>query len=97
MEVDTQWTVNCTLDGLFPAAEAEVILTLAEKKLDSTSLYGKDSVLATANVKANSQKEGIQQLACVVTLGDRDQKREENVVFYSKSRWGGAFQRRGQC
>ncbi|XP_032739853.1 intercellular adhesion molecule 1 isoform X1 [Lontra canadensis] len=83
VEVGTQWTVNCTLDGLFPAAEAKVILMLAEKTLDSTSLYSKDSVLAMANVKANSQEEGIQQLACVVTLGGRDQKREENVVLYS--------------
>ncbi|XP_045846968.1 intercellular adhesion molecule 1 isoform X2 [Meles meles] len=83
VEVGTQWTVNCTLDGLFPAAEANVILTLAEKKLNSTSLYSNDSVLAMANVKANSQKEDTQQLACVVTLGGRVQKKEEDVVLYS--------------
>ncbi|XP_019657489.2 intercellular adhesion molecule 1 [Ailuropoda melanoleuca] len=83
VEVGTQWTVNCSLDGLFPAAEAEVHLTLAEQKLHSTPLYGKDSVLATAIVKANAEEEGTQQLACVVTLGGQDRKRKDNVILYS--------------
>lgn len=96
VEVGTQWTVNCSLDGLFPAAEAEVHLTLAEQKLHSTPLYGKDSVLATAIVKANAEEEGTQQLACVVTLGGQDRKRKDNVILYSKSRRGGASKGWGQ-
>ncbi|XP_027439285.1 intercellular adhesion molecule 1 [Zalophus californianus] len=83
IEVGTQWAVNCTLDGLFPAAEAKVSLMLAEQKLDSTSLYSKDSVLATANVKANAAQEGTQELACVVTLGGQDRIWKEDVTLYS--------------
>ena len=90
VEVGTQWTVNCSLDGLFPAVEAEVHLTLAEQELHCTPLYGKDSVLAMASVKANAEEEGTQQLACVVTLGGQDRKWKENVILYRKSRWGGA-------
>ncbi|XP_064427414.1 intercellular adhesion molecule 1 isoform X2 [Mirounga angustirostris] len=83
VEVGTQWAVNCTLDGLFPAAEAKVSLTLAEQKLHSTSLYSKDSVLAMANVEANAAEEGTQELACVVTLGEQDRMWKEDVTLYS--------------
>ncbi|XP_035975505.1 intercellular adhesion molecule 1 [Halichoerus grypus] len=83
VEVGTQWAVNCTMDGLFPAAEAKVGLTLAEQKLPSTSLYSKDSVLAMANVKANAAEEGTQEVACVVTLGEQDRMWKEDVTLYS--------------
>lgn len=85
VEVGTRWMVNCSLDGLFPAAEAEVHLTLAERILQPTSLYSKDSVLATANVETKAGEEGTQRLACVVILGGRDVKVEENVTLYSFS------------
>nr|XP_035975506.1 intercellular adhesion molecule 1 isoform X2 [Halichoerus grypus] len=86
VEVGTQWAVNCTMDGLFPAAEAKVGLTLAEQKLPSTSLYSKDSVLAMANVKANAAEEGTQEVACVVTLGEQDRMWKEDVTLYNGPR-----------
>ena len=84
VEVGTQWSVDCTLDGVFPASEAQVHLALAEERLHSTVLYKKDSLSATANVKANPEDEGTQQLWCEVTLGDENRRWQENVTFYSK-------------
>ncbi|CAK7292610.1 Intercellular adhesion molecule 1 (Fragment) [Vulpes lagopus] len=83
VEVGTQWSVDCTLDGVFPASEAQIHLVLAEERLPSTVLYNKDSLLATANVKANPEDEGTQQLWCEVTLGDKNRRWQENVTFYS--------------
>lgn len=83
MEVGTQWPVNCTLDGLFPASEAQVSLTLEGQRLESTIKYSKDSLWTTAWVKVTPGEEGIKQLTCAVILGNKSRKTWENVTFYS--------------
>lgn len=83
MEVGTQQHVNCTLDGLFPASEAQVHLVLEDHRLETTVEYNKDSLLATACIKANTEEEGTQQLTCTVTLGNQSQWTLENVTIYS--------------
>lgn len=84
MEVDTQQHVNCTLDGVFPASEAQVHLVLEDRRLETTIEYNKDSLLATACIKANTEDEGTQQLTCTVTLGNHSRSTLENVTIYSK-------------
>lgn len=83
MEVDTQQHVNCTLDGVFPASEAQVHLVLEDRRLETTIEYNKDSLLATACIKANTEDEGTQQLTCTVTLGNHSRSTLENVTIYS--------------
>lgn len=83
MEVGTQQHVNCTLDGLFPASEAQVHLVLEDRRLETTVEYNKDSLLATACIKANTEDEGTQQLTCTVTLGNQSRRILENVTIYS--------------
>lgn len=84
MEVGTQRLVNCTLDGLFPASEAQVHLALEDQRLEPTIEYSKDSLWATAWVKVTPEEEGIQQLTCAVILGNQNQRTREKVTVYSK-------------
>lgn len=84
MEVGTQLPVNCTLDGLFPASEAQVYLVLEDQRLEPTVKYSNDSLCATALVRVNAGEEGIQQLKCTVTLGNRSRSTRENVTIYSE-------------
>lgn len=84
MEVGTQWSVTCSLDGLFPASEAQVHLALEDQRLEPTIKYSEDSVSATALVEAAPGEEGVQQLTCAVTLGNQSQRTRENVSIYSK-------------
>lgn len=83
MEVGTQRLVNCTLDGLFPASEAQVHLALEDQRLEPTIEYSKDSLWATAWVKVTPEEEGIQQLTCAVILGNQSQRTQEKVTIYS--------------
>ncbi|XP_036985015.2 intercellular adhesion molecule 1 [Artibeus jamaicensis] len=83
MEVGTQSLVNCTLDGLFPASEAQVYLTLKDRRLEPTVKYSSDSLCATALVRVNAGEEGIQQLRCTVTLANQNRRTIENVTIYS--------------
>lgn len=83
MEVGTQSPVNCTLDGLFPASEAQVYLALEDQRLEPTVKYSNDSVCATALVRVNAGEEGIQELKCTVTLGNQSRSTRETVTIYS--------------
>ena len=53
VEVGSRWQVKCTLDGLFPASDAEVYLLLGDQKLESNITYNSDSVLAKAWTEEN--------------------------------------------
>ncbi|XP_040305783.1 intercellular adhesion molecule 1 isoform X1 [Herpailurus yagouaroundi] len=83
VEAGTEWPVNCTMDGLFPASEAQVRLELSGRNLHPTVTHNNDSLLATAHDKANMEEEGTQQLSCVVTLGHQSRSWQENVTIYS--------------
>lgn len=76
--------MNCTMDGLFPASEAQVRLELSGRNLQPTVTHNNDFLLATAHDKANMEEEGTQQLSCVVTLGHQSRSWQENVTVYSK-------------
>lgn len=84
--MDTQWSVTCTLDGLFPVSEAQVHLALEDQRLKPRIKYNKDSLLATALVEVTPREEGIHQLTCAVTLGNQSRRTRENVTIYSKWR-----------
>lgn len=84
MEVGTEQPVNCTLSGLFPAAEANVHLALGDQRLYPTVIHEEDFLSASALVKANAEEEGTQQLTCVVMLGNLSRRTQEQVTIYSK-------------
>ncbi|XP_057565473.1 intercellular adhesion molecule 1 isoform X1 [Hippopotamus amphibius kiboko] len=83
LEVGTRWLVNCTLDGLFPASEAEVYLALGDHRPNLTVTYSDDSVLAQAWVMGNVEDEGTHNLKCEVNLGDQSRRSLEDVTVYS--------------
>lgn len=83
LEVGTQGSVNCALDGLFPVSEAQVHLALEDQRLKPTIKYSKDSLLATAVVEGTPGEEGIHPLTCAVTLGNQSRRTRENVTIYS--------------
>lgn len=83
MEVGTEQPVNCTLSGLFPAAEANVHLALGDQRLYPTVIHKEDFLSASALVKANAEEEGTQQLTCVVMLGNLSRRTQEQVTIYS--------------
>ncbi|XP_028355460.1 intercellular adhesion molecule 3-like [Physeter macrocephalus] len=82
-EVETSWPVDCTLDGLFPASEAQVQLALGDQMLNATVVsHGGDTLRATATAKA--EQESTQEIVCNVTLGGESRETRENVKAYSK-------------
>ncbi|KAL4828670.1 hypothetical protein H8958_015209 [Nasalis larvatus] len=83
LEVDTQETVVCSLDGLFPVSEAQVYLALGDQKLNPTVTYGNNSLSAKASVKVTAEEEGIQRLLCSVMLGTQTQETRQTVTIYS--------------
>ncbi|XP_004442677.1 PREDICTED: intercellular adhesion molecule 1 [Ceratotherium simum simum] len=82
-EVEREQLVECTMDGLFPASEAEVHLGLGDRRLQPTVTYKGDSFSATALVKAHAEEQGPQKLVCEVMLGDQTRTTREKVTFYS--------------
>ncbi|XP_062967221.1 intercellular adhesion molecule 1 [Cynocephalus volans] len=83
LEVGTKLTVLCSLDGLFPASEAQVHLALGDQRLNPKITYNKDFLVAMASVKGKAEDEGNQQLKCVVTLGTQSQQTGQPVTIYS--------------
>nr|XP_055094188.1 intercellular adhesion molecule 1 isoform X2 [Symphalangus syndactylus] len=83
LEVDTQGTVVCSLDGLFPVSEAQVHLALGDQRLDPTVTYGVESLSAEASVSVTAGEEGTQQLLCAVILGNQSQETRQTVTIYS--------------
>ncbi|XP_036170636.1 intercellular adhesion molecule 3 [Myotis myotis] len=86
LEVGTSQAVNCTLDGLFPASEAQVQLALGDQMLNATvESYG-DTLTASTTATATAELEGAQEIVCNVTLGGESQETQENLTIYSF--WG---------
>ena len=76
VEVGSRWPVKCTLDGLFPASDAEVYLVLGDQRLETSIAYHDHSVLAEAWIEGNEEEEGTTSLKCSVSLGMRSRRRE---------------------
>ncbi|ELK28696.1 PREDICTED: intercellular adhesion molecule 3 [Myotis davidii] len=86
LEVGTSQAVTCTLDGLFPASEAQVQLALGDQMLNATVKRYGDMLTATATATATAELEGAQEIVCNVTLGGESQETQENLTIYSF--WG---------
>ena len=83
VEVGSRWPVKGTLDGLFPAWDAEVYVVLGDKRLETIITYHEYSVLAEAWIEGNEEEEGTHSLKCSVSLGNEIRKTRESVIFYS--------------
>ncbi|XP_008848281.1 intercellular adhesion molecule 5 [Nannospalax galili] len=83
LEVGLEKPVNCTLDGLFPAPEARVFLSLGDQKLNPDVILNQDSLVATATAIASAEQEGARQFICNVTLGGESLETQENVTIYN--------------
>lgn len=86
LEVGTSQAVTCTLDGLFPASEAQVHLALGDQTLNASVVSHGDTLKATATATAGAELEGAQEIVCNVTLGGESQEAQENLTIYSF--WG---------
>uniref|UniRef100_G1PKC0 Intercellular adhesion molecule 3 n=1 Tax=Myotis lucifugus TaxID=59463 RepID=G1PKC0_MYOLU len=86
LEVGTSQAVTCTLDGLFPASEAQVHLALGGQMLNATVESNGDKLTARATATASAELEGAQEIVCNVTLGGESQETRENLTIYSF--WG---------
>lgn len=82
--------MSCTLDGLFPASEAGVYLSLGDQRLQPAVTFDGDSLVATAIATPSAEQEGTRQLMCSVTLGGESRETQENLTVYSKGIEGGA-------
>ncbi|CAO2635929.1 Intercellular adhesion molecule 1 [Lemmus lemmus] len=85
LEVGTKREVLCSLEGLFPASEAQISLELAGHTLTSKSRNHRDLVSATALVEVTAELEGTQQLRCVLELADQTRRAERTLSIYSFS------------
>ncbi|XP_058584060.1 intercellular adhesion molecule 3 isoform X2 [Neofelis nebulosa] len=86
LEVGTTWSVNCTLDRLFPASEAQVQLALGNQMLTPAVESHGDTITATATVTASAEQEGAREIVCNLTLGSDSREARENLTIYSF--WG---------
>lgn len=76
--------MSCTLDGLFPAPEAGVYLSLGDQRLHPDVTLDGDNLVATATATPSAEQEGVTQLICSVTLGGESRETQENLTVYSK-------------
>ncbi|XP_016009022.1 intercellular adhesion molecule 3 isoform X2 [Rousettus aegyptiacus] len=82
LEVGTSRPVDCTLDGLFPASEAQVQLVLGDQMLNSSVSSQGDTLTATATATANTE-EGAREIVCNVTLGGESRETRQNLTIYN--------------
>ncbi|XP_050626353.1 intercellular adhesion molecule 3 [Macaca thibetana thibetana] len=83
LEVEKSWPVNCTLDGLFPASEAQVYLALGDQMLNATVMNHGDMLTATATATARADQEGAREIVCNVILGGERLEARENLTVFS--------------
>ncbi|XP_004399058.1 PREDICTED: intercellular adhesion molecule 3 [Odobenus rosmarus divergens] len=83
LEVGTTSSLNCTLDGLFPASEVQVQLALGHQTLNSTVESHGNTITATATATASVGQEGTQEVICNMTLGSDSREARENLTIYS--------------
>ncbi|XP_033055314.1 intercellular adhesion molecule 3 isoform X2 [Trachypithecus francoisi] len=83
LEVEKSWPVNCILDGLFPASEARVYLTLGDQMLNATVMNRGDMLMATATATARADQEGAREIVCIVILGGERLEARENLTVFN--------------
>ncbi|XP_037674414.1 intercellular adhesion molecule 3 [Choloepus didactylus] len=82
LEVGMSRAVSCTLDGLFPASEAQVRLALGDQELNPEVVSQRDTLKATATATARADQEGAGEMACIVRLGGESRKIQQNVTVH---------------
>ncbi|KAL1782680.1 Intercellular adhesion molecule 1 [Sigmodon hispidus] len=85
MEVGTLHKVFCSLEGVFPASEAQIYLELGNRILTAKSTNHGNSVSATASVEASAELEGTQELRCVLELADQMITAKRTLSIYNFS------------
>ncbi|XP_057624907.1 intercellular adhesion molecule 1 [Chionomys nivalis] len=83
LEVGTKQKVLCSMEGLFPASEAQISLELGGHTLTSKSTNHRDLVSAMALVEVTAELEGTQQLLCVLKLADQTLRAQRTLSIYS--------------
>ncbi|NP_998981.1 intercellular adhesion molecule 1 precursor [Sus scrofa] len=83
VEVGTPVSVNCSLDGLFPASEATVHLARGDHRPPLTITHNGDSLLAKTWINGTEKEQGTQYLVCEIMLADEKVVTKKNVTFYS--------------
>ncbi|XP_032107721.1 intercellular adhesion molecule 3 isoform X4 [Sapajus apella] len=83
LEVETSCPVDCTVEGLFPASEAQVHLALGDQVLNETVTNHGDMLTATATATARADQEGARQIICNVTLGGERLEARENLTVFN--------------
>ncbi|XP_004378609.1 intercellular adhesion molecule 3 [Trichechus manatus latirostris] len=81
LEVGKEFTVDCSLDGVFPVWKAQVHLALGDQMLNLTVLRHRDAFTATAMATTREEQEGA-QIVCNVTLGGDSRETRKNVTVY---------------
>lgn len=92
LEVGTQQKLLCSLEGLFPASEAQIYLELGGRMLTQESTNSRDFVSATALVEVTEEFNRTLPLRCVLKLADQILETQRTLRIYSKQ-WQGLVQR----
>ncbi|XP_051011934.1 intercellular adhesion molecule 1 [Acomys russatus] len=83
LEVGTQQKLHCSLEGLFPASDAQIHLELGGQRLPQEKTSSRDFVSATTLVEVTGELEGTQQLRCVLELAGHILKDQKTLHIYN--------------
>ncbi|XP_076977967.1 intercellular adhesion molecule 3 isoform X2 [Tamandua tetradactyla] len=81
LEVGTSRTVNCSMEGLFPASEAQVHWVLGNQMLNPEVASHRDTLRATAT--ARPDQEGAREMVCGISLGGENRWTRQNVTVHA--------------
>lgn len=84
LEVGTQQKLVCSLEGLFPASEAQMYLELGGGRLTQESTNGRDFVSVTALLNVTEEFDRTLPLRCVLKLADQILETQRTLTIYSK-------------
>ncbi|XP_034366791.1 intercellular adhesion molecule 1 [Arvicanthis niloticus] len=85
LEVGTQQRLLCSLEGLFPAPEAQIYLELGGRMLTQESTNSRDFVSATALVEVTEEFDRTMPLRCVLKLADQTLETQRTLRIYNFS------------
>ncbi|XP_052044920.1 intercellular adhesion molecule 1 [Apodemus sylvaticus] len=85
LEVGTQQKLLCSLEGLFPASEAQIYLELGGRRLTQESTTGRDFVSTTAFLEVTEKFDRSLPLRCVLKLADQILEMQRTLTIYNFS------------
>lgn len=83
LEVGTQQKLFCSLEGLFPASEAQMYLELGGRRLTQESTNGRDFVSAAALLEVTEEFNRTLPLRCVLKLADQILETQRTLTVYN--------------